>query len=163
MFSQWRKSVGAFITNWAVPDTKYYQNIDWPDSDLTIITPGERLFLWRHRQNSRLRGWSRWSRKYRNGSVLSVRNAAYELRVGERKYIEMEKDRAPIDGLEWLRIGNITLGERCLLARRRSGALLTEICHNIGVSRPKFHELEKIGDPRVISYWRSYGFRFPRE
>lgn len=109
-----------------------------------------------------MRGWSRWSRKHRTGSVLSLKDAAYELHIGERRYIAMEKDRAPIGELVWLRVPNITDGERCLLARRRSGLSLTVICQRIGVSRPKFHELEKTGDPKVITFWRRYGFRFPR-
>jgi DNA-binding XRE family transcriptional regulator len=102
------------------------------------------------------------SREHRTGSAMSLRDAAYVLRISERKYIDIEKDRAPPDGLIRLRVANITTGERCLLARRRSGLSLRKVYKDIGVSRPKFHELEKIGDLRVISYWRNHGFRFPR-
>lgn len=130
-------------------------------TDLAQISPGEGLWLWRHRQRYPMRGYSRLSTQHRHGSVKSIRDIAFELRIGHRRYIGMELDRVPLNGLTHLRIDNVTRGEYCALARRRSGLTLAEICNDLGMSRPRFHELEEQGDPVVVRYWQELGFKFP--
>ena len=54
-------------------------------------------------------------------------------------------------------------GELCFIARRRSGLLLSTIERELGVSRPRFHELERAGAAMVLRHWATRGFLFPSE
>jgi len=129
--------------------------------NLSDITDGELLWLWRHRQRYRLRGYSRMSREFRRGSAFSIDAMAFELRIGRKRYLDMENDRVPVNGLVQLRSKDVELGELCHLARRRSGLTVIEICDDLAVSAPKFYELEAAGDPVIVGYWHDLGFRFP--
>jgi len=133
--------------------------------DLSVLTPAEELWLWRHRQkaiNGRLFGQS--------GSAMSQAEAARVLNIGTAAYRSLELGgatslsaadvRALFDALGPL---NPSTGELCVTARRRSGLTLQETVELAGVSRPHYHSLERAGDPSVIELWESQGFRFPKK
>jgi DNA-binding XRE family transcriptional regulator len=57
---------------------------------------------------------------------------------------------------------NPTVGELCVLARRRSGENVHQVTEAIGYSRVSYFRFERDGDPRVVSFWEDRGFRFPQ-
>ena len=140
--------------------------------DLGRLTAAERLFLWRHRQratNGRLKG--------RNGSSMNQAEAAALLGISPKLYNNLEnrlslrlfsEEACPECGWsKWSfllkRVEGVrpTRGELCFLARRRSGLLLMTLERELGVSRPRYHDLERAGDPAMVAFWEERGFRFP--
>ena len=151
--------------------------------DLGQLTAAERLFLWRHRQkatNGRLLG--------RNGSSMNQAEAAAHLGIGPKLYNKLENGgkvelRTTFDCSKPTSPGQIIVrlyagedathliealgpiepatGELCFLARRRSGQMLMTLERELGVSRPRYHELERTGDPAMVRFWEARGFRFP--
>jgi hypothetical protein len=152
--------------------------------DLGRLTSAERLFLWRHRQkvtNGRLLG--------RNGSSMSQAEAAAHLGIRPKLYNKLENggkielsttlDCSKLASSEELvvqlsaakndvsslltALGPLepSTGELCFLARRRSGQLLMTLERELGVSRPRYHEFERAGDPVMVRFWEERGFRFP--
>ena len=132
--------------------------------DLGRLTAADRLFLWRHRQKTtcgRLLG--------RNGSSMNQIEAAARIGIGPKLYNKLENGlhtRLSAEEASSLleALGPLvpTTGELCFLARRRSGTLLMSLERALGVSRPRYHELERAGDPAMIQFWQERGFRFPR-
>ncbi len=130
--------------------------------DLGVITAAEKLFIWRHRMkatNGRLLG--------RNGSAMSQVEAAAHLGIEYKRYNNLENGfRTGLSAEEVERLTaaleplNLTVGELCFLARRRSGMPLTAIEKALGVSRPQFHELER-GSMDIVQFWEDQGFFFP--
>ncbi len=140
--------------------------------DLGQLSAAERLFLWRHRQKAtcgRLLG--------RNGSSMNQVEAAKRLGISSKLYNALENGSqlhlsGTLDEVPELRRALLdvaaelpdlvpTAGELCFLARRRSGALLTTLEREFGVSRPHYHDLERAGAPAMILFWEDRGFRFP--
>lgn len=127
------------------------------------MSAAEKLFVWRHRTKSisgRLLGC--------NGPRMSQAEAAAALGVSRVIYGKLEsglRTALSADDVERLAAALEpllpTLGELCHLARRRSGKLLITIEHALGVSRPRFHELERAGDTSIVQFWENCGFRFP--
>lgn len=140
--------------------------------DLGQLTAAERLFLWRHRQkskNGRVLG--------RNGSSMNQAEAAETLGISPKLYNALENGsnfrlsgtldevpeqyRAILGVAGGLRDLTFSTGELCFLARRRSGQMLMTLERELGVSRPRYHDLERAGDPAMIRFWEARGFRFP--
>jgi hypothetical protein len=130
--------------------------------DLGKITPGERLWLWRRRQESPL-----GRRTGRGGRWMSANEAAAKLRVHVNEYDSMEKDEVVFTQLAQERGIDIygfqmTVGDLCLIARRRSGIPIAQLQMEVGgISRPTFNKLERAGDPSIISLWEEHGYIFP--
>lgn len=132
--------------------------------DLGRLTAAERLFVWRHRQKS-----TNGCLLGRNGSAMNQSEAAQRLGIDIGAYSKLEngqqRTRLSADEvvglLEALGPFELSIGELCFLARRRSGQMLMTLEREIGVSRPRFHELERVGDPVIIGFWEARGFRFP--
>lgn len=135
-----------------------------PTDDLSELTPAEALWLWRHRQRAadgRVLG--------RSGSAMSQDEAARALGITVKTYRTLELGgsaslsavdvRAMSAALGPLRP---TVGELCVIARRRSGMSLSAVVELSGVSRPWYLRLERNGDPSVVEMWESKGFKFPR-
>lgn len=124
------------------------------DRDLSRLTPGEILYLWRKRKPSRS------GRVFgRNGSSFSMAEAATELGVSPGEYSRGELDEAPLAGITLPTI-EPTLPELCLIARRRSGLTLTDVERLLHVSRPILHRMEREGNSRVVQLWTARGFAF---
>lgn len=134
-----------------------------PNYDLSELTASERLVLWRYRQratNGRLLG--------RSGSSMSQSEAAACLGISPGSYARLEEGGATalsaneMSGL-LAALGPLrpSLGELCLIARRRAGVTLTDMENALGVSRPWFHKLERAGDGTVVAYWCGQGYEFP--
>lgn len=131
--------------------------------DLTVLTAAEKLFVWRHRiksTNGRLLG--------RNGPRFSQIEAAAQLGIKLITYRSLEdglRTALSAEDVERLTVAleplDPTAAELCLLARRRSGRVLGTIESELGVSRPRFHELERVGDAAIIRYWEERGYVFP--
>ena len=131
--------------------------------DLGTLTAAEKLFVWRHRRKStsgRFLG--------RNGPAMSQAEAAEHLGIGPGRYNNLENGlRTGLSAGDAERlIGALgplapTVGELCFLARRRSGHLLMTLERELGMSRPRFHELERAGDPAMVRFWAARGYRFP--
>jgi DNA-binding XRE family transcriptional regulator len=132
-----------------------------PEYDLTRVTEGERLLLWRYRQRRKAEGTMG-----RNGNAPGQAEAAAALGVSPGAYVNLESDRdAVLSAGEAARISAAiatvrpTVAELCLLARRRSGRPLAELEDEVGISRPTWHARERCGD--LVSYWEESGFKFP--
>lgn len=139
------------------------------DPDLTCLSAAERLFLWRHRRRHAERGRSRASTGPRPGAAMNQPEAADFLRVGRSAYTALEAgDRTRLSAADLNAlaaaidsVGEPTTGELCFIARRRTARPLAELCAALAVSKPRFHELERDGDPAVVAYWEATGLRFP--
>lgn len=114
------------------------------------MTPSERLWLWRLRQVSptgRCVG--------RAGTWWSQSEAAEHLGLSLDDYTRLENGAAgegdlPQPALELVPNER----ERCLLARRRSGLTVSQICATLGgITRPTFYRLERLADPRLLRFW----------
>lgn len=134
--------------------------------DLTAITAAEELFLWRLRRratNGRLLG--------RTGPAQSQAEAAEAIGLSQQAYSRLETGGAVVmdagqvlELIEYLAAnGRLkpTLGELCMLARRRTNLQLSELEVALSVSRPVFHRRERAGDESVVAFWESRGFSFP--
>lgn len=85
------------------------------------------------------------------------RTTTFELRADE-----VERPSEALDNLSQalLSVGEPSLREKCFLARRRSRMTLHQARAVLGVSPPGYHLLERRGDPRVVEFWESRGYRF---
>lgn len=132
-------------------------------SDLGCLTAAEKLFLWRHRQrskNGQLLGQNgdRMSQE-EAAELLGISWSAYnKLENGFRAYISADELEVFLHALEPIRP---TVGELCLIARRRSGRFLSDVEREVGVSRPRYHKMERAGDAAIVSFWADRGFAFP--
>jgi hypothetical protein len=126
-------------------------------SDLTQVTRGERLFLWRMSQAS--------SNPTLGSAQMSQTEAADTLGLRIKVYQAAERDigeppRAVVAFLAraW---PQITTAQRCRLARHRSGLTLDAVAFAAGpMSRPTYLRYEGLGDPRLVAWWETRGFRF---
>lgn len=140
--------------------------------NLGLLSPGEKLFIWRHRQlaaSGRTIG--------RNGAAMNQSEAAASLGLTTALYAKLEigqKIKLSGDVEDLLDVaGELgqklrpavelkpTRGELCFLARRRSGTLLMTLERALGVSRPRYLELERAGNDAIVEYWSNRGYRFP--
>lgn len=133
--------------------------------DLTQLTAGERLLLWRLRQPApNIEG----ERQGRNGRWLSIDAAAEQLTVRPGKWRNAEQgfdDEAAEEFLgelyeRELKPSNHTTADLCRIARQRSEMGLEELCATLGVSKPWFYVMERSGDERVVEFWIDMGFVF---
>lgn len=148
-----------------MPIVKPLSVLDPDRFDLAQLSPAERLWTWRHRQKTetgRLFG--------RSGSAMNQAEAAAKLGIGLPAYRSLELGGSTalsaedvVALIEALGPLNPTTGELCFLARRRSGETLTEVLESVGVSRMTFLKLERAGDPSLVRFWESRGYRFPVE
>lgn len=147
-----------------MPITREVRSPRTTDLDLNRLSPAERLFLWRHRQPSTTRP----SPTGRGGSAMTQREAAKLLGVSLAAYNKLENELrtllsvADVEPL-LVAINHLvpTDGELCLLARRRSGRVLSQIEVESRICRPRFLDLERRGDDAIIGFWRARGFVFP--
>jgi transcriptional regulator with XRE-family HTH domain len=123
------------------------------------LSTAERLFLWRHRFDGRSRG---------NLGLTQV-EAAAKLGINANRYIQLEKGKRAalsVDDTTALHravgVFTPTMSELCLLARRRSGLMLSDIVLEFDGSRALFNSLEREGSPRLVAFWENRGFRFPK-
>ncbi|MDE2021160.1 MAG: hypothetical protein KGJ13_12560, partial [Patescibacteria group bacterium] len=126
--------------------------------DLTCLTHGERLFLWRRAQRAPVGGTLG-----RDGAGLSRAEAAAAVGATLEDWDRCEIGAVPNRRLLKL-LGDQpppAVGELCRIARRRSGVPLAEIEATMGVARPTLHRMERVGYPRLIAYWQERGYRFP--
>jgi hypothetical protein len=140
--------------------------------DLSKLTPGERLWLWRLSERTK-------ARSRRGVSVNSVRmdvcaaprnqlEAAVQLGLDSSVYWAAEKDLSnpgvTLGALSKVVEPPYTLVSALKVARRRSRLSVGVVAVGSGVgSKPTFYKLEAAGDMRVVEFWRSQGFKFPRE
>lgn len=133
------------------------------EKDLTRLTPGERLLLWRLRQPAE----NLVGRQGRNGRWLSVNAAAEQLTVSVAEWAEAElglndeRAEALLDEL-YEREGahEYTTAERCYVARQRSAERVQALCAELGVSKPWFYVMERSGNERLVRFWQERGFTF---
>ena len=130
------------------------------DPDLTQLTQGEKLVLWRRRQPS-VSGATTGN----GAGCLNQRDAAARLGVLQSVYWKAERDRAEqrimLALLERTKPHRPpTIGELCLIARRRSGMFLSTIEAALGISRPILMRMEAQADKRLMTFWRQHGFQF---
>lgn len=125
--------------------------------DLSHLTPGERLRLWRRRrvgERGQLRGLSRAA-------------AAERLGLDELALDRLERGRAAPGALAQhpaiASISAATMGELCYIARLRSRTRLDDACREYGVTRPTYHEHERLSAATLMRFWEERGFRFPAE
>jgi len=137
------------------------------NSDLTTLTRGERLWLWRRRTPSptgRIFG--------PGGPGLSVSEAAPMFKMERSDYADLERDALPAEKLTTdseTRLNVVlagftaTPGDYCRLARRRSGLSLEGVEVALKISRVGYHKLEAEADPRIVAFWTEWGdgFTFP--
>jgi hypothetical protein len=133
--------------------------------DLTTLTQGERLWLWRRRTPSptgRVFG--------PGGPGLSVSEAAPMFLMERNDYANLERDLLESDRIaaESSKKLNVALegfeahlGDLCRIARRRFGSSLETVEVALGISRVGYHKLEAEADYRIVAYWRGLGFAFP--
>jgi transcriptional regulator with XRE-family HTH domain len=131
--------------------------------DLGRLTASEELVLWRFRQrstNGRLFG--------RVGAGMSQAEAAAALGISRATYTRLEDGGSPRLSAQAAKtlltaLGPLrpTTGELCFIARRRSGLYLSEVESRVGVSRPRYHELERAGEETIVAFWEDRGFKFP--
>ncbi len=137
---------------------------DTIDLDLRYVTRAELIWLWRYRQSSAL-GHTRG----RNGGRMTANEAATVLGFRPEVYCATEQGSSPYDDAIWAAIceikgmpGEPSIGELCLLARRRANIKAQEICSALGgVSKPNFYSMERRGSEKIIALWRERGFTFP--
>lgn len=51
-------------------------------------------------------------------------------------------------------------GELCALARRRHGKTLVQTAADLGISHSTLLARERVSDPRLVTAWRGFGYRF---
>ena len=133
-----------------------------PKHNLIVLSPQERLWLWRQRQPTRLPR----SRGRRAGSMTQV-EAAGALGLPVEHYGRLESGKQVTLSLpEEVRITRAVthqsyeLGddEFCLLARKRDGRQVRDIAGELGISVVRFFTLEREADPRVVQLWRRHGY-----
>jgi transcriptional regulator with XRE-family HTH domain len=107
--------------------------------DLTLWTPGERLWLWRLDQG------------------LSQRAAARRLKTSRTTLYQAEHDRAALP--RQLRHPATRGWLLHRLARRRSGTSATALARALGVSRVTLNAWERADDPRLRAWWERQGYR----
>jgi DNA-binding XRE family transcriptional regulator len=140
--------------------------------DLGTLTDAEILWLWRHRQlatNGRLMGRSGPVMPMgRYGAAMSQSEAAGALGISEEEYVKLEHGRtgnvsaAVVALAQPLEPITPTIAELCQIARRRSGELLVDVYESANLSRPTYLRAERLGDPRIVSFWEDRGFSFRR-
>lgn len=117
-----------------------------PDRDLRVPTPAERLFIARVRAAASQSGFA---------AALGVRRAALaRLEAGRTAALGAGEAAA----LGATLVDQVTLGERLLLARRRAGTPVREVCDALGISRPTLYADERRGTARLARYWAERGF-----
>lgn len=141
-------------------------------SDLSRLTPGERLWLWRKSESSKSksrRGVSVNSPAESSSSVpRNQLEAASSLGLDTAAYWAAENDRLDPEKVEEI-LRSVeeppyTLVAALRVARRRSHLSLTQVANAAGVgSKPTFYKLEGAGDSRVTEFWKSQGFMFPKD
>jgi hypothetical protein len=130
--------------------------------DLNRLSRAEQIWLWRRRQQNttgRVRG--------RGGACMSINEAAALLNLPVSVYIAAENGNEDHVGrvLEEIKKFNsstrTTQGERCQLARRRTGATVEELCQALsGISKPTFYSREALGHPDIVALWQARGYTF---
>jgi len=128
--------------------------------DLTDLTPGEELWLWRRRQVS---PWGRT--RSRIGSGMSQEEAAARFGMTLQRYHDAEADRLAERDIRTIlaEIGvqrEMTLAERTALARRRSRWPLKRTVDDLGMSRVTYLEREKAGHESIVQFWEGRGFDY---
>lgn len=135
------------------------------DKNLTRLTVGERLWLWRINERSAVRSATG---KGNNGGRLTQIEAAERLGVDPTDYTAAEHgaetkcgEHAVLVALQGVEEPELTTALQLRLARRRVPEGLGAVVLDAGmVSRPTFLKLEAAGDKRLVAYWRARGFRF---
>lgn len=136
--------------------------------DLERLTEGERIWLWRRRQEnttgrSRGRGGNRMSSN-EAAALLQLPLHVYSAAENENARDHREASRVVSDAIRALG-GALRVkpspGEQCALARRRSSIEVAELCQRLGgISKPTFFSREANGDPELLDLWRARGYSF---
>jgi len=134
------------------------------NKDLGLLSTAEELWLWRIRQPMRQIIERPFQRRHRH--EMSRREAAKFLGISLERYTHLERGQRvqmaidEMPALAFLRMERpeMSLREQLWLARRRSGLLIREIAHQIGVSHQTVLSREDNATRSLIDYWASKGF-----
>lgn len=127
--------------------------------DMSAVTYSENLRLWRLRQRSEEPADGRG-----RGYILSQREAAEKLGVPPQVYRRAETGASFVHELDHVmsKLKDVTVdltrGELCWLARRRSGKHLDAVAKEMSITKPTYLKLEASADKRVLSYWKGQGY-----
>lgn len=143
--------------------------------NLSKLTPGERLWLWRRTAASQVES-RRGVSVHGEGRALNSKRsiprsqleAAVFLGLEASTYWAAEHDLLPqnkmLEMLGKIEEPSRTLADYLRVARRRSVLSLSQVAVGAGVgSRPTFYKLEAAGDQRIVRFWCGEGFKFPRK
>jgi hypothetical protein len=114
-------------------------------SDLTYLSPGERLFIWRRRNR------------------FTQAEAAARYHIHRETWLRAEADATtlPNPPARALVLAP-TLPEALRLARRRSGLGSREAATAASMSHPSLLAAERNGEEALVAFWHARGFRgFP--
>lgn len=141
------------------------KNIDPEARDLTRLTKGEEVWLWRIRQPSP-------NDAHRGVRYMSQIDAAKKLGIGIGPYRNLEASRrfkfTMIADMGSVRdvlrlVGEIpspTIAEMCVLARRRSGLKLADMADRLGTTHVSIIQWEKDADSKIVRFWMDEGYNF---
>lgn len=125
--------------------------------NLQRLSAGEEFWLWR------LRGKSGQPSKHGHKAFgLSQIEAAARLGISLYLYQQIEGDKQPAHrcGVHAPKshLQPLSRMECCLLARRRSAMRLKSVAASLSLTHIRTLEIERIGDPRLIQFWKGKGF-----
>lgn len=105
-------------------------------SSIEELTQGEKLVLWRRRKN--------WDQ---------VKAAKY-YKVSYFRYKLCEYDRASID-VSHIDLGSLQDHEKCLIYRKRSGKIQTQIAKEFGIGREwlRMQEQGTVPCSKLLTWW----------
>lgn len=111
-------------------------------ADARDLTDGERLFIWRRRNNAR-QDW-----------------AAEQLDISLSLYLDYEHERLPLRGaaarlMHAARLHTISTAEACVIARRRANLTIPDVAATMGRSRWWVNRMElgKAPVAELASFW----------
>lgn len=115
------------------------------NKDLTTLTAGERLWLWRRQEG------------------LTGHEAAAFLGVGRGLYWEAEAGRRPLPtGVRTPSPGRPSVEDLLALARRRAGWGLLGTARKAKITHPTLLAWERTGAQNLLIWWENRGFTFVR-
>jgi len=143
-----------------LPRQKSHSRVVSTQTDLSHLSAGEELWLWRRQQVSPSKTMGP------GGSSMNRIEAATQLGITVQRYSDAERDRLAERDIRMI-TKELTIPKRLsqadvlALARRRSGMTLERVCSRLKTTRQAYLKREMAGDPRVRTFWERTGFVFP--